>query len=201
MSFFFPDWIPGWLQILLIVAVVFLVVCYLLMPFAVFGIKGRLRYLNQHLEDMQAQLNVVLKRLPETKNSLDVRLHPLSVEKDEQGSVVEQPKSSKTYNKPISPVMTRPKTGYYDELQKRNKSISTPEPKIDASQVKPSSQQSFDAYPKKTFSNDRKSDQIFYNKTKDHIYDPPTLEENKKSGESVKNNKKRIEPILRWPPG
>ncbi|GBR04073.1 hypothetical protein [Acetobacter oeni] len=63
MSPVLPEWLPLWAQLLLIVATALFGVCFLLMPFAVFGLKGRLSEIELQLADVRADLRVITARL------------------------------------------------------------------------------------------------------------------------------------------
>ena len=89
MPFALPDWVPWWVQLLLLVALVLIAGAYLLMPFSVFGLKARLEALDQRLDDIQSDLRELSARLPE----LDGR-RPAAwrrVEPDEDGYVARPP--------------------------------------------------------------------------------------------------------------
>ena len=60
-----PDWIPWWAQIVVVVAAILLGLALLLMPFAVFGLKGRLDFLEAQLDDIHAEIRMLAMRLPE----------------------------------------------------------------------------------------------------------------------------------------
>jgi hypothetical protein len=62
-----PDWIPWWAQLALLVLALLFAVAFLLMPFAVFGLKGRLDLLEAQLDDMHADLRVLAMRLPDAE--------------------------------------------------------------------------------------------------------------------------------------
>ncbi|MFT8718717.1 hypothetical protein [Acetobacter sp.] len=68
-----PDWLPLWAQFLLLGLGIVVLVAFLLMPFAVFGVKGRLREIELQLEDVRADLRVITMRLgsvtPEPKEA------------------------------------------------------------------------------------------------------------------------------------
>ncbi|MCQ8241262.1 hypothetical protein [Rhizosaccharibacter radicis] len=60
-----PDWMPWWVQLVLLTAAILFGVALLMMPFAVFGVKGRLSMLESQLEDVHAELRMLAMRLPE----------------------------------------------------------------------------------------------------------------------------------------
>ncbi|MBV1836170.1 hypothetical protein [Acetobacter estunensis] len=70
MSIVLPDWLPIWALVLLAGLAAVLAIAFLLMPFAVFGVKGRLAEIELQLEDVRADLRVIAMRVgslvPET---------------------------------------------------------------------------------------------------------------------------------------
>lgn len=65
LPFTFPDWVPWWVQTLLVVVAVLFALAFLLMPFATFGVKSRLESLELRLDELQADLRALSLRLPE----------------------------------------------------------------------------------------------------------------------------------------
>ncbi|GBQ70753.1 hypothetical protein AA103196_2584 [Ameyamaea chiangmaiensis NBRC 103196] len=63
MPLIFPDWVPWWLQLALLLGAFLLGVAFLLMPFAVFGVKGRLAEVELELGEVKAELRVIAARL------------------------------------------------------------------------------------------------------------------------------------------
>jgi hypothetical protein len=89
MPFALPDWVPWWVQLLILVAVVLIAGAYLLMPFSVFGLKARIEALDQRLDDIQSDLRELASRMPD----LDGR-RPAAwrrTEPDEDGYVARPP--------------------------------------------------------------------------------------------------------------
>ena len=60
-----PDWVPPWAQLAILVAVLLFGLMFLLMPFAVFGVKGRLDLLEARLDEIQGEIRSLALRLPE----------------------------------------------------------------------------------------------------------------------------------------
>ena len=60
-----PDWMPWWAQLTLLVLALLLALAFLMMPFAVFGLKGRLDLLEAQLDDIHAELRMLAMRLPD----------------------------------------------------------------------------------------------------------------------------------------
>ncbi|KFL87657.1 hypothetical protein AmDm5_3073 [Acetobacter malorum] len=63
MSVVFPDWMPLWAQLLVIAVVIVFGLAFLMMPFAVFGVKGRLAELELQIQEMQAEVRALAMRL------------------------------------------------------------------------------------------------------------------------------------------
>ncbi|BCI66420.1 hypothetical protein [Acetobacter aceti] len=63
MSLAIPDWMPLWAQVLLLGLGIIVIVAFLLMPFAVYGVKGRLSEIALQLEDAKADLRVLTMRV------------------------------------------------------------------------------------------------------------------------------------------
>ena len=72
LPFAFPDWVPWWVQTLLVVVGVLFALAFLLMPFATFGVKSRLDSLELHLEELGVELRSLALRLPDRGVSRDV---------------------------------------------------------------------------------------------------------------------------------
>lgn len=65
MPFSFPDWVPWWVQLLVLVAVILLGLAFALVPFSVIGLKPKLDALEGRLDEIQAELRALAARLPE----------------------------------------------------------------------------------------------------------------------------------------
>jgi hypothetical protein len=63
--FSFPDWVPWWAQLLLLIVVIMLGLAFALMPFSVFGLKSRLDTLEARLDEIQGEIRTLSLRLPE----------------------------------------------------------------------------------------------------------------------------------------
>ena len=62
-----PDWLPGWAAGLFIAIVALYALLLLAMPFSVFGLKGRLDEFDARLDDLHADIQAILRRLPATR--------------------------------------------------------------------------------------------------------------------------------------
>ena len=65
LPFTLPDWVPWWLVLPGIIVALFLALAYLAMPFAVFGVKGRLATMEARLDEIQGEIRSLALRLPE----------------------------------------------------------------------------------------------------------------------------------------
>ena len=54
MSLSFPEWMPLWGQLLVLACGLMFGLAFMMMPFAVFGVKGRLTELSLQVEELQA---------------------------------------------------------------------------------------------------------------------------------------------------
>ena len=56
MTLSFPEWVPLWGQLLVLAVGIVFGLAFMMMPFAVFGVKSRLAELSLQLEELQAEL-------------------------------------------------------------------------------------------------------------------------------------------------
>jgi hypothetical protein len=61
----FPDWVPWWVQLLVVVVAILLGLAFALMPFSVFGVKSRLDAVEARLDEIQHDIRSLALRLPE----------------------------------------------------------------------------------------------------------------------------------------
>jgi hypothetical protein len=57
--------LPDWTGLVLLVLLLLVALAYLLMPFSVFGVKGRLEAIETQLDEIQTELRTLALRLPE----------------------------------------------------------------------------------------------------------------------------------------
>ena len=76
IPFAFPDWVPWWLQLLVVVVVILLGLAFLLMPFSVFGLKGRLDAIEARLDEIQGEIRSLALRLPEPARGIGYEDEP-----------------------------------------------------------------------------------------------------------------------------
>ncbi len=60
-----PDWVPWWANLAILIAGLLFALMFLLMPFAVFGVKGRLDLVEARLDEIQGEIRSLSLRLPE----------------------------------------------------------------------------------------------------------------------------------------
>ncbi len=65
IPFTFPDWMPWWLQLLVVVVAILMGLAFLFMPFSVFGVKSRLEAVEARLDEIQNEIRSLALRLPE----------------------------------------------------------------------------------------------------------------------------------------
>ncbi|WP_158743441.1 hypothetical protein [Acidisphaera sp. L21] len=65
LPFTLPDWAPPWVGFVIIVVGVLFLLAFLLMPFNVFGLKGRLDGVEARLDEIHREIRMLALRLPE----------------------------------------------------------------------------------------------------------------------------------------
>lgn len=71
-----PDWVPWWVHLVILLALLFLALMLLLMPFSVFGTKSRLEAIEIRLDEIQAEIRGLALRLPEQGATDDDEIRP-----------------------------------------------------------------------------------------------------------------------------
>lgn len=59
--------LPEWTGFAALLVLLLLALCLLVMPFSVFGLKGRLDSIEAQLDDLRAELRVLAARMPEAR--------------------------------------------------------------------------------------------------------------------------------------
>ncbi len=59
-----PDWLPWWVPALLLIPCLIYALLALLVPFGVFGLKGRLEVIEARLDEIQGEIRTLSLRLP-----------------------------------------------------------------------------------------------------------------------------------------
>jgi hypothetical protein len=57
--------LPGWSGLVVLVVLILVALAYLLMPFSVFGVKGRLEAIEARLDEIQTEMRTLSLRLPD----------------------------------------------------------------------------------------------------------------------------------------
>ena len=63
--FTLPGWVPPWVGFAVLVVAVLFLLAFMLMPFSVFGLKGRLDTVEARLDEIQGEIRSLILRLPE----------------------------------------------------------------------------------------------------------------------------------------
>ena len=62
----FPDWLPPWAQLLVLIVGILLVLAFLMMPFSVFGLKSRLEGVEARLDEIQGEIRALARTLADS---------------------------------------------------------------------------------------------------------------------------------------
>jgi len=65
--FSLPDWLPWWVPFAVLVPALLYLLVFLLMPFSVFGLKGRLDSIEARLDEIQGEIRTLVLRMPEAR--------------------------------------------------------------------------------------------------------------------------------------
>ena len=101
-----PDWMPPWIQLAILMVAILFGFALLMMPFAVFGLKGRLELIEAQLDDVHAELRMLATRLPEAprRPARPAEQEPVAEE------IVPRPRPARPRPQPVPvpPVMPEP---------------------------------------------------------------------------------------------
>ena len=64
IPFAFPDWVPWWVPMVLLVPALLYALAFLFMPFSVLGVKTRLEVIEARLDEIQQEIRHLALRLP-----------------------------------------------------------------------------------------------------------------------------------------
>ncbi len=81
LPFTLPDWAPPWANFAIVSVAVLFLLAFLLMPFSVFGLKGRMDGVEARLDDIQNDIRSLAMRLPDNRRveyDAEVDLPPAS---------------------------------------------------------------------------------------------------------------------------
>src|SRR5271167_4406567 len=67
----FPDWVPWWVPMVLIVPALLYALAFLFMPFSVLGVKTRLEVIESRLDEIQQEIRHLALRLPVGPREVD----------------------------------------------------------------------------------------------------------------------------------
>lgn len=200
MAFFFPEWIPWWLQLAIVGVIVIFGICFLLMPFSVFGLKSRLTYLDHQMEDIQAQLRVLLKRIPDARERLEFKLQPVAtpeseVAREESAARDRKSTNSTDYYSAVPSTKSRP-TRFDPPSQSEAASVNVP-----SKTAVYDDSQDFSADNRvRTHTTEPMQERMSVSGRKEEqIYNPPPQPAREEKQEEPQQ-RRRAEPILRWPP-
>lgn len=66
LPFALPDWLPWWVPVVVLIPVLLYFAVFLMVPFSVFGVKGRLDLIEARLDEIQGEIRTLSLRLPES---------------------------------------------------------------------------------------------------------------------------------------
>jgi hypothetical protein len=69
--FAFPDWVPWWVPMVLLVPALLYALAFLFMPFSVLGVKTRLEVMEGRLDEIQQEIRHLALRLPVGPREVD----------------------------------------------------------------------------------------------------------------------------------
>lgn len=89
----FPDWVPWWVPMVLLVPALLYALAFLFMPFSVLGVKTRLEAIEGRLEDIQQELRHLAMRMPMGPQEVDFEdvYAPISQTQRRESRVNERP--------------------------------------------------------------------------------------------------------------
>ena len=67
----FPDWVPWWVPMVLLVPALLYALAFLFMPFSVLGVKTRLEVIESRLDEIQQEIRHLALRLPVGPREVD----------------------------------------------------------------------------------------------------------------------------------
>lgn len=93
LPFAFPDWMPWWVPVVLLVPALLYLLAFLFMPFSVIGVKSRLDVLEARLDELHNEIRHLALRLPEMGEPVDFDeiYNPEPVEQARREPVITRP--------------------------------------------------------------------------------------------------------------
>ncbi len=91
--FAFPDWVPWWVPMVLLVPALLFALAFLFMPFSVLGVKSRLEVLEARLDEIQQEIRHLALRLPVGQQEVDFEdvYAPVSQTRRREGRSLDRP--------------------------------------------------------------------------------------------------------------
>jgi len=71
MPFSFPDWVPWWVPIVLLVPALLYALAFLFMPFSVLGVKSRLEAIEARLYEIHQEMRILAGEIPGARHEMD----------------------------------------------------------------------------------------------------------------------------------
>lgn len=65
LPFTLPDWVPWWVNLVILVPALLFALAFLFMPFSVIGVKSRLEGIEARMDELQGEIRSLALRLPE----------------------------------------------------------------------------------------------------------------------------------------
>lgn len=93
MPYPFPDWVPWWVPMVLLVPTLLYALAFLFMPFSVLGVKSRLEAIEARLYDIQQELRYLQGDSPPPRQEMDFEevYAPVAPPKRQEPQIREQP--------------------------------------------------------------------------------------------------------------
>jgi hypothetical protein len=66
---FLPAWLPWWVPLAVLVPLSLYALLFLLMPFSVFGVKGRLDIIEARLDELHGEVRTLILRMPQIREA------------------------------------------------------------------------------------------------------------------------------------
>lgn len=104
-----PDWVPWWVHLAILLALLFVTIMFALMPFSVFGTKSRLEAIDSRLDEIQAEIRSLALRLPDPgTDDVDAQVGPRTRSRSWLPPIPPPPSDSSRRD-PARPTRTEPK--------------------------------------------------------------------------------------------
>ena len=109
LPFTLPDWAPQWVGFVLLVVAGLFCLAFLLMPFSVFGVKGRLEAMEARLDEIQGEIRSLVLRLPEpTRSDYEPELEARRWAEPSRRPPIPPKAEPRTGEPRVAPVLDRP---------------------------------------------------------------------------------------------